>query len=74
MDDQGGPRFADLPAYARFVRLEIPSDINTLRASEPVLAACWTSAVSQAFLAAFASGYRAVGFRDGYVLERGGMS
>jgi predicted GNAT superfamily acetyltransferase len=42
--------------------LEIPADINRLRALDVALADQWRLAVRQAFQAAFAAGYRAVGF------------
>jgi predicted GNAT superfamily acetyltransferase len=42
--------------------LEIPSDVNLLRAENPALAARWGTAVRTAFLGAFAAGYRADGF------------
>ena len=61
------------------VLLEIPNDIVELRREQPALAERWRAAVGDAFLAAFASGYRAVHFirdesssqrRSFYVLER----
>ncbi|HMB02358.1 MAG TPA: hypothetical protein VKP69_01300 [Isosphaeraceae bacterium] len=42
--------------------LEVPADINRLRALDAALADLWRLAVRQAFQAAFAAGYRAVGF------------
>ena len=51
--------FDDSPAGL----LEIPNDINRLRAEQPDLAERWGLAVRQAFLSALAAGYRAVGFR-----------
>ena len=58
------------------VSLEIPSDIKRLRAEAPEVAERWGFAVRQAFVAAFAAGYRGVGFvreagRCYYVLDRG---
>jgi predicted GNAT superfamily acetyltransferase len=44
------------------LRLEIPESIVALRRSDPDLAAGWQAAVRSAFLAAFARGFRAVGF------------
>jgi predicted GNAT superfamily acetyltransferase len=74
------PTFAGLPAMTRSFLLEIPNDINRLRAESPELAQLWGSAVRQAFLTALAAGYRAVGFhreespqgrRSFYLLELG---
>ena len=59
--------------------LEIPSDVNRLRAERPELAACWGAAVRDAFVAAFSLGFRAESFgieatadgrRCSYVLRR----
>jgi predicted GNAT superfamily acetyltransferase len=59
--------------------LEVPADVNRLRAERPDLAERWGLAVRQGFVDAFAAGYRAVGFlrdytpegrRCAYVLER----
>lgn len=59
--------------------LEIPLEIGTLRQADARLADAWRMHVREAFLAAFAHGYRAVGFlrfepegekRGGYVLKR----
>jgi len=72
------PSFTGLPRGAPRLLLEIPADVNRLRAEAPELAACWGSAVRHAFLAVFEAGYRAVGFirrespggrRGFYVLE-----
>jgi predicted GNAT superfamily acetyltransferase len=61
--------------------LEVPADINRLRALDSALADRWRAAVRRAFQAAFADGFRAVGFLrfpDGgqpcgfYVLHREG--
>lgn len=61
------------------VFLEVPENINRLRRESPALASAWQLAVREAFLGAFAAGYRAVSFvreqvdgmaRCGYVLER----
>lgn len=60
--------------------LEVPADINRLRALDPALADRWRVAVRRAFQAAFADGFRAVGFlrfpEEGqpcgfYLLQRG---
>lgn len=42
--------------------LEIPAEINRLRAEHPDLAGLWGTVVRRTFLDAFAAGYRAVGF------------
>lgn len=67
----------DLALDAPAVLLEIPADINRLRTSNPDLAERWRQAVSRAFRAAFAAGYRAAGFlsegarpRGFYLLQR----
>jgi predicted GNAT superfamily acetyltransferase len=63
--------FLGLPAGARRARLEIPPEVNKLRAEAPELAARWGEAVRRAFPAAFAAGLRAVGFTGScYLLER----
>lgn len=68
------------PAEGPRVLLEIPDDIAGLRSLEPELADAWRRAVREGFVAAFRSGYRAVGFfrdradgrrRSYYVLQRG---
>jgi predicted GNAT superfamily acetyltransferase len=56
------PRFAGPLEESPFLLLEIPSDINALRASVPALARRWGAAVQNAFQAAFAAGYLAIGF------------
>ena len=70
----------ELPAGAPRVLLEIPADINDLRAHDARRAERWRLAVRQGFLAAFGAGYRAVGFlrdesgerrRCFYLLARG---
>jgi predicted GNAT superfamily acetyltransferase len=66
----------DLALDGRPVLLEIPDDINRLRKLDPALAERWRQAVNQGFRAAFAAGYRAVGFlreespRRGFYLLR----
>ena len=61
--DPAGPSFAGLPNADGPALLEIPADVNRLRAESPDLAARWGAAVRAAFLAAFGAGYRAVAFR-----------
>ena len=56
------PTCAGVPEFAKGLLLEIPADVNALRAGSPDLANRWGTAVRQAFLAAFHDGYRAVGF------------
>jgi predicted GNAT superfamily acetyltransferase len=65
--------FLGLPAGARWLRLEIPPNVNRLRADSPELAALWGVAVRRAFQESFAAGYRAVGFGESsYLLEHVG--
>ncbi len=47
--------------------LEIPADIASIRREDGVLAGAWVRGVRQSFEAAFARGYRAVGFVRGEV-------
>lgn len=56
------PRFHGMPEAVGPCLLEIPGDVNRLRADDRELAEAWTLAVREAFLAAFAAGYRATGF------------
>jgi predicted GNAT superfamily acetyltransferase len=74
------PTFLGMPAaqYPRLM-LEIPEDIGRLRRESPATAESWRQAVSHAFRASFAAGYRAVGFvrdespasrRSFYVLDK----
>ena len=70
-----GVRFEGLPK-APIVLLEVPADINRMRCEAPEAAENWGRAVGEGFRAAFAGGYRGVGFHreDGrgyYVLEAG---
>jgi len=67
------------PADAQRVWLATPADVAALRRDHPELAGRWGKAVRDAFVAALALGYEAVGFvrddavdgpRCGYVLER----
>ena len=61
-------------AQAPHLRIEIPSAITYLKSTDVELARAWQQAVRNAFQAAFAAGYRAVGFargdRPAYVLAR----
>ncbi len=50
------------PNDEKRLRLEIPTDLAKLRAVDPAQAARWREAVRQAFVRAFADGYRATGF------------
>lgn len=54
------------------IEIELPDDIVALRAQDPGAAAQWRIAVREAFLAAFADGFRVIGVSPagGYVLER----
>jgi predicted GNAT superfamily acetyltransferase len=56
------PDGLNVPPAAPRLLLEIPGHINRLRDHEPALAEAWRLAVRQAFRAAFAAGYEAVGF------------
>ncbi len=82
-----GPRHEGVPAFRAEslaatprVLLEVPEDVKRLGRDAPEAAEHWRLAVRQGFLAAFAAGYRAVGFLriefEGhpqcfYVLKRG---
>jgi predicted GNAT superfamily acetyltransferase len=75
-DDPARPIVSGIPGDATRVLLEVPSEINALRAEHPNLAERWGLGVREGFVSAFEAGFRAVGFvRDGnrgfYVLERG---
>jgi predicted GNAT superfamily acetyltransferase len=54
------------------IEIELPEDIVALRATDPVAASQWRIAVREAFLAAFADGFRVIGVspNGNYVLER----
>lgn len=54
------------------IEIELPDDIVALRATDPVAAGQWRIAVREAFLAAFADGFRVIGVSpsSNYVLER----
>ena len=54
------------------IEIELPDDIVALRATDPDAAAQWRIAVREAFVAAFADGFRIIGVSatGGYVLER----
>ena len=84
IDVQAASDGVPLPTAAAYssspvVLLEIPAEIQSLRAERPEAAIAWGHAVRNAFREAFARGYRAVGFvreetiqerRCAYVLER----
>ena len=64
---------ADLIVSGRdILEIELPEDIVALRASDPRAAGQWRIAVREAFVAAFADGFRIIGISpaDGYLLER----
>ncbi len=70
-------RVHEVPADAAHVSIEIPANLSRLKTSgRPNAAREWQAALRQAFGAAFASGYVAVGFtredpsHPSYVLER----
>lgn len=56
------PVFGGILESGTDLRLDIPGEINKLRILAPEMADYWTQAVREAFLAAFATGYRATGF------------
>ncbi|WP_019158062.1 hypothetical protein [Brevibacterium senegalense] len=63
IDDDGRPQELDVPREAPVVAVEIPSDIETLRATDPRLAAQWREAVRRGFVELLADGWRVSGFR-----------
>ena len=77
--DPAGPSARPIDPTASTFLLEIPADLASLRASDPERANRWRIAARDAFAAAFAAGYRAVGTvrleaeggrRQAYVLHR----
>lgn len=76
---EADPAFLGLPNQARACLIEVPADVARLRANRPERAERWGQAVREAFVAAFAAGFEAVGFvrddrpegrRCHYLLER----
>ncbi len=63
IDTDGSPLEFDVPREATVVSIEMPSDIETLRGTDPELAARWREAVRRAFLELFADGWEVTGFR-----------
>ena len=63
IDDDGRPQELDVPREAPVVAIEIPSDIETLRATDPRLAAQWREAVRRGFVELLADGWLVSGFR-----------
>ncbi|HLR44304.1 MAG TPA: hypothetical protein VK065_03850, partial [Brevibacterium sp.] len=63
IDTDGRPLEFDVPREATLVCIEMPSDIETLRESDPELASHWREAVRRAFLELFADGWKVTGFR-----------
>ena len=63
IDDDGRPQELDVPSEAPVVAIEIPSDIETLRATDPRLAAQWREAVRRGFVELLADGWLVSGFR-----------
>jgi predicted GNAT superfamily acetyltransferase len=63
-----------VPPGAPWLHVEIPADINAVKAADLELACAWQRAVRDALLPAFDAGYVAVGFARGdspcYLLER----
>jgi predicted GNAT superfamily acetyltransferase len=70
-----GSSVRELPRDAAHLHIEIPANLPRLKSSRPNAAQAWQAAVRQAFQAAFARGYVAVGFtredpsHPKYVLE-----
>lgn len=64
------PAEASLSAQSDIVLIQIPDDIDAVRARDAGLARAWREATRQAFMACFARGFRVVDFirRRGYVL------
>ncbi len=68
--DDGGHTITSFPIECprngiRYVGIEIPKDLQTLRPHGPQLLARWQETVREAFTRAFAAGYRAVSFHRG---------
>ena len=63
IDDDGRPQEFDVPREAPVVSIEIPSDMETLRGTDPQLAAVWREAVRRAFVELMADGWQVSGFR-----------
>lgn len=63
IDTDGSPLEFDVPREATLVSIEMPSDIETLRGTDPELAARWREAVRRAFLELFADGWKVTSFR-----------
>lgn len=65
----GRPLEFDVPRETSLVSIELPSDIETLRGTDPDLASAWREAVRRAFTELFADGWAVTGFRrDGAYL------
>ncbi len=64
------PADLDMSLRAAVVRIQIPDDIDAVRAADMSLARAWRMATRQAFTAYFARGYRVVDFvrACGYIL------
>lgn len=64
------PAELNLSAQSDLVLIQIPDDIDAVRARDAGLARAWREATRQAFMACFARGFRVVDFirRRGYVL------
>ncbi|SMY11607.1 hypothetical protein [Brevibacterium jeotgali] len=63
IDADGSPLEFDVPREATLVSIEMPSDIETLRGTDPELASRWREVVRRAFLDLFADGWKVTGFR-----------
>ena len=62
MSDNGSPDEPGEGSPAR-LRIEIPADIQAIKATDPARALAWRMATRAAFTAAFAGGYRATDYR-----------
>lgn len=63
IDPSGRPLELDVPREADLVCIEMPSDIETLRGTDPELAGLWREAVRRAFVELLADGWKVTGFR-----------
>ena len=63
IDTDGSPLEFDVPREATLVSIEMPSDIETLRGTDPELASRWREVVRRAFLDLFGDGWKVTGFR-----------
>jgi len=69
---EGDPSVQPLPASATAVTVAVPSDIEAMRADDPVTAKAWRAALRDTLPTLLAAGWRVRGFDSstGYYLER----